>query len=232
MKRKRILKFGINSFFLLITLSLLAQVKSVDYTKNKRGLRLGFDISKPIQSIIDANKKGYQIVADINLTNTIYIASEVGYNDNLTKLDYLNFLTKGSYLKLGLDYNSYKNWLTMNNQIYVGFRYGYSSFSQTLNSYQVNSSLTLPLKTVNTPIVFSNLNGQWVELVFGIKAEILHHIYLGFSFSGKKIIATKEPSNFKNLFIPGFNRVFLNNTGFGFNYTISYLIPFHKKSKK
>ncbi|MFQ3297909.1 MAG: hypothetical protein ACI921_001902, partial [Polaribacter sp.] len=28
---------------------------------------------------------------------------------------------------------------------------------------------------------------------------------------------------------PGFNRIFESNTGFGINYTISYLIPFSKK---
>lgn len=43
------------------------------------------------------------------------------------------------------------------------------------------------------------------------------------------MISTKEPDGFKNLFVPGFNRVFLNDSGFGFNYTISYLIPIYKR---
>jgi hypothetical protein len=33
------------------------------------------------------------------------------------------------------------------------------------------------------------------------------------------------------LYIPGFERVFSNDTGFSFNYSISYLIPIYKKNK-
>jgi len=43
------------------------------------------------------------------------------------------------------------------------------------------------------------------------------------------LISSKELDNFDNLFIPGFNKVFLNNNGFSFNYTISYLIPIYRK---
>ena len=43
------------------------------------------------------------------------------------------------------------------------------------------------------------------------------------------MISIKDPVNFKTHYAPGFNRVYLSNTGFGFNYTISYLIPFRKK---
>jgi hypothetical protein len=39
----------------------------------------------------------------------------------------------------------------------------------------------------------------------------------------------KEPENFKSLYAPGFNRIFESGTGFGFNYTLTYLIPFQKK---
>ena len=38
-----------------------------------------------------------------------------------------------------------------------------------------------------------------------------------------------HPDNFKSLYVPGFNRVFETETGFGFNYTISYIIPFFNK---
>ena len=38
-----------------------------------------------------------------------------------------------------------------------------------------------------------------------------------------------DPENFKSLYAPGFNRIFETGTGFGFNYTLTYLIPFKKK---
>jgi len=48
-----------------------------------------------------------------------------------------NFTTKGTYFKAGFDYNLYENWLDMENMVYIGARYGVSSFSQTLNSYTI-----------------------------------------------------------------------------------------------
>ncbi|MGA9271828.1 MAG: DUF6048 family protein [Lutimonas sp.] len=31
------------------------------------------------------------------------------------------------------------------------------------------------------------------------------------------------------MYVPGFERVYVNDYGFSFNYTISYLIPFYRK---
>ncbi len=44
-------------------------------------------------------------------------------------------------------------------------------------------------------------------------------------------MSSKDPENFKTLYAPGFNRVYATGTGFGFNYTISYLIPFLKNKR-
>ena len=43
------------------------------------------------------------------------------------------------------------------------------------------------------------------------------------------MLSVTEPENFKNLYVPGFERVFVNNNGFSFNYTVSYLIPLYRK---
>ena len=160
------------------------------------------------------------------------MAAELGYLSNKTEEDFLSFTTDGSYIKAGVDYNAYENWLDMENMIYVGFRYGFSTFSQDLNSYTANNNpylypVAVPVEGQN----YSGLNAHWAEFMLGIKAELFNNLFLGFSFSGKKMITTKEPENFKNLFVPGFNRVFLNDFGFGFNYTLSYLIPLYKKPK-
>ena len=45
-------------------------------------------------------------------------------------------------------------------------------------------------------------------------------------------ITDTKPSNYENLYIPGFNRTFDSGTfGVGFGYNISYLIPIFKKEK-
>lgn len=225
------LKYFTSIFFFLFSIVLLSQEKDSIVYKDSYGLRVGIDLYNPVATFIDDNRKGLELVGDYRISKKWYVAAELGYIENTRVEDFLNFTTNGQYLKAGVDYNVYENWLDMENLIYLGFRYGYSSFSQTLNSASINSNTLLVQQTVETPIDYNGLNAQWAEFVMGIKAEVLQNVFLGFSFSGKKMVATKEPDNFKNLFVPGFNRVFLNDSGFGINYTISYLIPIYKKEK-
>jgi hypothetical protein len=122
----------------------------------------------------------------------------------------------------------------MNNEIFVGYRYGFSLFNQTLNNYTTNVSdmengsyFPAVLNTIGQ--ASTSLNTHWSEFMIGIKAETLQNLFIGFSFSYKILMSVKDPENFMTLFSPGFNRIFESNTGFGINYTISYLIPFSKK---
>ncbi len=231
MKYKRMLKYFTSILCLLFAMTLFSQTKDSIVYKDSYGLRVGIDLYNPISTLIDDNRKGLELVGDYRISKKWYVAAELGFMENTREEDFINFTTNGQYIKAGVDYNAYENWLDMENLIYIGLRYGYATFNQTLNSATVTSDPFLPLQNVDTPIKYDNLNAQWAEFVVGIKAEVFNNVFMGFSFSGKKMISTKEPDNFKNLFVPGFNRVFLNNSGFGLNYTISYLIPIYKKKK-
>lgn len=198
--------------------------------KSKYGIRLGADISKPILSSIDGAYSGFEIVGDYRISKRFYVAAELGYEEETNAEDYTNSTAKGSYIRLGFNYNAYENWLDMNNEISIGYRYGFSLFDQTLNSYTPNvNSLYFPANTVIVPQTASSLNAHWSEVVMGIKVETLNNLFVSFSVSYKILMSVKDPENFKTLYSPGFNRIFESNTGFGFNYTLSYLIPFTKK---
>tara|TARA_R110002073_G_scaffold40547_1_gene114831 strand:+ start:36641 stop:37321 length:681 start_codon:yes stop_codon:yes gene_type:complete len=225
------LKSFINIICIVVPFLVFSQEKDSIVYKDSYGLRIGVDLYNPIGTFIDADRKGFELVGDYRISKNYYVAAELGTIEKTREEDFINFTTNGQYIKAGIDYNAYENWLDMENSIYFGFRYGFSTFKQTLNSATLNSSPFLPQQPLDAPIIYDNLNAHWVELIIGMKVETLNNLYLGFSFSGKKMVSTKEPDNFKNLFVPGFNRVFLNNSGFGFNYTISYLIPIYKKVK-
>lgn len=198
--------------------------------KTGYGIRLGIDVSKPIKSIIDDSYSGFEIIGDYRITKNWYLATELGYEEENTIEDFTNSTAKGSYIRLGANYNAYENWLDMNNEIFVGFRYGFSIFDNTVNSYTPNTGNTyFTSNQIDTPFTETGLTAQWAELQLGLKAETLKNLFIGFSFSYKVGISIDDPKNFKTLFAPGFNRVYANNVGFGFNYTISYLIPFVNK---
>lgn len=234
--KQNISRFYISILLFAVSFSAIAQDEEVskDSIKlnDKYGLRIGADISKPAISFFNNDIKGFELVGDFRMSKNLYIATELGFYDRTTEEDYINFNSKGSYIKLGVNYNLYQNWGAMSNEIFAGIRYGFSTFSQTLNTYNPNFDGTyFPELTVDSNTKFSDLNAHWIEIVTGIKVELVNNLYLGASMSLKKMVSQKQPENFQNLYIPGFERVYLNDTGFSFNYTISYLIPIYKKDK-
>ena len=221
---------------------------SVEY-KQEYGLRVGVDLSRPLLTFLDEDYTGLEFVGDYRITEKLYLAAELG-NEKKTRQEELgnvdggnpaalyNFTTSGSYIKLGVDYNTYENWYGMNNSIFIGGRYAFSSFSQTLNEYAIYESNRYwnPegfLQGANAPEEFGSLNASWLEFIFGAKAELFANIYLGASVRLGFLFTNKESERFPNLWIPGFNKVTDNSKfGVGYNYTISYFLPLYKKSKK
>ena len=203
--------------------------------KQKYGLRLGIDLSKPVRSFLDDNYTGIEIMGDYRLTKKLYLAGEIGTEEKTDITDYLNATAKGSYFKAGIDYNSYQNWLDMENMIYGGLRVGVSSFNQTLTSYTVYNTdqyYNAPY-TVTDSQVFNGLSAIWIEMIIGLKAEVFNNFYVGINAQLKGRITEDKPSNFGNLYVPGFNKVYDSGRfGVGFGYNVSYLIPIFKKDKK
>ncbi|MGB1041788.1 MAG: DUF6048 family protein [Tenacibaculum sp.] len=198
--------------------------------KSGYGLRIGIDISKPVFAIFDKSYSGLELVGDYRVSKNWYAATELGYEEEITFEDFTSSTSKGSYIKLGANYNAYKNWLDMNNEIFVGFRYGFALFDHTLNSYRPNvGNSYFPSETIKEPVTDTGLTAHWTEIQLGIKVETFKNLFLSAGFSYKVMLSIDDQENFKTLYAPGFNRVFESNTGFGFNYTISYLIPFVNK---
>lgn len=213
--------------------STLTKKDSVKPKTERYGLRVGIDLSKLTRSFYEKDYKGLELVGDFKFTRKHYLAAEIGNENKTVDDDQLNFTTNGTYLKLGFDYNSYENWVGMNNMIYVGMRYGVSAFSQTLNSYSVYYANTyFPKPIIESGQKYDGLSAQWLEVVAGVKAEMFQNLYVGFSVRLNHLITNKTPDNFDNLYIPGFNRTYGGNFGAGFNYTISYFLPLYKKTLK
>lgn len=212
------------------------------------GLRFGVDLSRPVQSFIGDRYTGIELVGDFRLRDRLFLAAELG-NEEKGQSEILgeedpgpsdllyDYTTKGSYVKLGVNFNSYQNWYGMNNVIYIGGRYAFSTFSQTLNSYSYFDSNRYwdpnGFQTgSNESQEFGGLNASWLEMVVGLNAEIFGNFYLGMSVRLGYLFTDKSADEFPNLWIPGFNKV-TDGSKFGtsFNYTLSYFLPLYKKTK-
>jgi len=241
------LRFFISILVLLCCTLGIAQSEPIDLQqkdtvkqKEAYGLRIGVDLSRPVLSFTNDDYTGIEFVGDYRLTQKIWLAAELGNEKRTDQEDLYNFTTSGSYLKLGVDYNTYENWYGMNNTITFGGRYAFSSFSQTLNNYQIFDSDRYfspdGFATGSTTAEeFTGRNASWIEMVGGMKAELFANIYLGLSIRLAHLITQNDKNleRFPNLWIPGFNKVTDNaKWGVGFNYSISYFIPLYKKAKK
>ena len=239
MKKKQIFLFIISFVFSLN--SIFSQTENIesdslikkDKLLNINKLRFGIDLSNPIISSSNDDNLSYEIVGDLQITDDLYLAAEYGSIDRYIEDENINFNSVGNYLKIGFDFNMFNNWVGMDNSIYIGLRYASSSFSNKVESYTVRSSDAYFSNLVDSGyenITHNNLNGNWIEIVTGVKVETFKNIYLGISLRLNKLLSDTKPLNFDNLFIPGFNKVTDDNTwGSGFNYTLTYSIPFKKR---
>ncbi len=222
-------------FLCFLTQFCLAQKNdSIPVFKDSYGIRIGTDAFKIARSFYDENYQALEFVGDFRISKKHYLAAEIGNEKITVDDDRLNFTTSGSYIKLGLDVNLYENWLDMENLVFMGFRYGFSTFSQKLNSYRIYN--TDNYFGENPPFVsgaeYNGLTAQWLEVILGLKAEMFSNVYFGFNFRVNRLISDSRPDNFNNLHINGFGKISEGNSfGASFNYTISYFIPIYKKSK-
>lgn len=240
MKRQRISTFIISSF-LLLSVSLTAQnetetiseiTDSISLQPRKFGIRVGTDASKLVRTALDNDYSGFELIADYRFNRKIFIAGEIGNEQKEFVTDFLDITTKGTYFKVGIDYNMHDNLFPLDNMIYSGFRIGASNFSQTLNkaTYYTTNQYWQTQGTVPELEDFKGLTALWAELQMGIKAEVLTNLYIGFNVQLKYLFSQDTPENFTNVFIPGFNKVFEDSSvGVGYGYTISYRIPLYKK---
>lgn len=235
---KPMLKYIFSLFF--ISNLIFAQQQDNNTNKNndsikkqpqRYGVRIGIDLYKLSKSLYDSDYTGLEVTGDYRISKKFYAAAELGQEKKTVDDDRLNFTTNGTYLKIGFDYNAYENWLDMENLIYGGVRIATTRFSQRLNSYKIYDTTNYyGENTITTNQEFKNLNANWLEFVGGIKAELFKSVFLGFSVRLNYLISEKEPTNFANLYIPGFNKTYDGKFGVGFNYSLSYFIPLYKKN--
>ena len=239
MKKKQIYLFIISIWLSTNMLVSQTELNSSDSLVKKdklltiNKLRLGIDLFKPIISSSEGDNLNYEFIGDLQVTENLYLAGEYGLIDRRIEDENINFNSSGRFLRIGFNYNMFKNWVGMDNSIYLGLRYATSDFSNKIIDYTVRNQDSYFSNLVDSEyqtIEYSDLSGNWIEIVAGLKVETFNNVYLGLSLRLNKLLSNSKPDNFDTLFIPGFNKVTDDNTfGSGFNYTLTYSIPLKKR---
>ena len=195
------------------------------------GLRVGGDLSKLLRTAFDPNYSGFELVGDLRFSKRFYAAVELGYEERFWSEQNLEAQINGSYIKVGADFNAYRNWTGMRNGITTGLRYGLSNFNNTLLRYPVyTTNPSFPSSIREDNVEYSGLTAGWIEFILAIKTELWANLYLSLNLQLKHLIHENEPANFANLVIPGFNKTNdFSAFGVGYGYTLTYFIPVLKR---
>ena len=213
------------SIWLLLPVWCSAQ-DTIRYPINEmKGLRLGVDVSKLLLPVIyKGERMGFEGTVDKHVKGNFFAVAEAGWLFVNLDRDTYHYKQNGVYGKVGTDYNLLKSRKPNSNDIvYAGARYGLSVFNQQAENVTIPGHFW-PDATDQT-IPKNTMSAHWLELLLGVKAEVLQNLYVGLTFRFKfKIVSPKD--NYSTPYqIPGYGN---GSEGFalGLNYCVSYNFHF------
>ncbi len=218
------------ALFVLLVLALSGQVTAQEVsardTLRTFGPRFGIDLARFIYIFTDPSEIGAEASVDFEIHKNIYPVFELGYNSISESEELFDYSAGGVYARTGMDYNflPMKD-RSVHHSMTIGFRYGMSVFSHSAENVQIANSYWseyMPEPYEN------NLTGHWLEIVGGLKTELVPNLFLGWSVRYKILLNPgMDPAMIPEL-IPGYSTGG-ENRAFGFSYSILYKIPLLKR---
>ena len=223
-----ILRFSSNIVCILAILSagnLCAQQTNPNAPKKDfrpSGIRIATDLFTLVRSPLDETFSGWEAAVDIDFYR-YYVTIERGQWQRDLKSADETYANDGAYWRAGVDVNFLKK-DPEKNMVFLGFRYGWSSFDE---------SLTLILddtwNTGTTDYSNTNASASWGEITGGLRVKIWKMFWLGYTARYKFALNTNADSNLLPYDVPGYGRTDTSAT-WGFNYYVLFRIPVRKTS--
>ncbi len=190
------------------------------------GPRIGVDLARFVYYFTDPSEIGAEASVDFEVYNNIFPVFELGFSTQSDSLNEVKYESGGAYGRIGLDYNLLPGTdRSIHHSITLGFRYATSIFSHRAENITVPSSYWGDYYIYEYE---NSLNAHWLELVGGIKAEVLPNFFLGWYIRYKILLNPDMDPQVTPLMIPGYGNG-AESRGFGFTYSISYKIPILKR---
>ena len=184
-----------------------------------RGFAVSFDLVGPAMMIFSDHGE-YEGALRINLHDQWFPVFEMGIGRAIHKDDevtHLSYKTTAPYFRVGMDWNVMKN-KHLPNRIFAGFRYAFTVFNADI------THKTQPDPIYQSTSGFSvegmHCSQHWLELVFGIDAQIYGPMHLGWNIRYLRRLAHKEGELGHAWYVPGFGINDPDNFNANFNVII------------
>lgn len=217
-------KYFLTSALLLSFLGAYAQEKKEPGDSLKRiqkptGLRIGTDLIAAGKNFFGSPLTGWEVNADVDF-GRYYLALDYGSWSRKDSVANGYYANDGRYFRAGVDVN----FLLKDpdkNMVFIGFRYGRSSFNEQLTYDDTSIGFGTIQKVSSNP----NATGGWGELTTGLRIKIWKSLWMGYTARMKFMPGTKGNSELVTYDMPGYGKT-SKSTYWGFNYQVFYRIPF------
>lgn len=190
------------------------------------GLRLGLDISRIPVHFFQPYRTDVTVQADLRINAKMYAALEGGYNRTSHSDTMYTYKGNGFYTTLGIDYDLLKKQSVDElNMVFLGVRYGYAHTTYEVPTYNIKSPYWGADIPGNVPSTSSS--AHWIELVFGMRVEVLKNFFLGWGLREKIMIYNSADKAAPPFIIAGFGSG-NKRSQFDMTYSLSYQIPLYK----
>jgi hypothetical protein len=189
-----------------------------------QGLRIGVDLSRIAVKAFQPYRTDVSVSADYRLKKNLYAAAEAGWHTTSHSDSNYTYKGNGAFVTVGVDNNFLKKQDTKERFLfYGGVRYGFAHLNYEAPSYTIYDSYWGDRVKGSFPK--TSINAHWMELLIGIKAEVLKNLFLGWNIREKIMISGPDKnSQFPPIIIPGFGSG-IKSSQFDWQYTVSYSIP-------
>ena len=236
--KKRISEFIsqllIASSLLLISAPATGQTPAPTKVKKKekketplyQGTAVGLEIAGLASHLLGSDILSSEIQIQSNLKNRFLPVLEIGYGkaDAVNDGTNLHYKTSAPFFRIGMDYNIMYKKTHLPGYLYVGLRYGMTSFSYDVDGPAMTDPNYGGLIEVPYSYHGQKSNASWLEGLVGIKVKIYKIFCMGWSVRYKMRMSVKNHENSEPWYIPGFGK----NAGSSFNlmYHLIYNLPF------
>ena len=228
------------SLFLVLSSSLLflfpapswAQKKDKEQLKTDykaspfyQGSSIGVEIAGIGGYLLGGDIMSSEILLQSNLKNRFLPTLEIGYGktDVVNDANDMHYKTSAPYFRIGMDYNVFYLKPYLPGYLYVGLRYGMSSFT-----YDVSGPDMTDPNYGGTVVPFSytglKSKAKWLEGVVGIKVRIYKGFHMGWAVRYKMRMSIDNHENSVPWYVPGFGKN--ASSSFNLTYNLIYNLPF------
>jgi len=218
----RTFKYIVSLILLLLSLKTNAQ----HYEKRERDWKPSeFYLSADLvglTKLVSDNDFQFEVQGKIDF-DRYYLVLDWGITQLELSGDDFEYGVQGNFFRIGPQVNLMP-YNELRSNIYFGIMYGQSNFSDEI----LYSRSTVHWPEEDLMLSNSNLVSRWAEVNLGINARIYKSFYMGFIVRFKFVNTLSGAETLNPYTIPGYGKADELNR-FGFNYFLTYRIPFRDK---